>query len=118
MSVNTTLHPALQRTLIPRSDAIVISGTMWPVYLMGKPGIVTTQMCVDCTFVPSGRLIDMGFVARHFFCTLVSFITNMDVAPVSAIAWVGSMYMALGLCPMMGCGMLVDKFAAALPMSG
>ena len=60
----------------------------------------------------------MGFVARSLFCTLVPFMTNTDVAPVSAIAWVGSVDMALALCPMIGCGMLVDKFAAALPMSG
>ncbi len=91
---------------------------MWPVNVTGKPGIVTLQMCVDCTFVPSGRLMDMGFVARRLFCTLVSFMKNTDVAPVSVIAWAGSMDIALALCPMIGCGMLVDTFAAALSISG
>ena len=91
---------------------------MWPVNVTGKPGIVTSQMCVDCTFVPSGRLMDMGFVARRLFCTLVPFMTNTDVASVSAIAWAGLMDIALALCPMIGCGMLVDKFAAALTMFG
>jgi len=91
---------------------------MWPVKVTGKPGIVTSQMCVDCTFVPSGRILDMGFVARRLFCTLVSFITNTDVAPVSAIAWAGSIDIALALCLISGCNMLVDKFAAALTMSG
>jgi len=37
---------------------------MWPVNVTGKPVIVTSHMCVDCTFVPSGRLMDMGFVGR------------------------------------------------------
>ena len=91
---------------------------MWPVNLTGKPGIVMSQMCVNCTFVPSGRLMDMGFVARRLCCTLMPFITNMDVAPVSAIAWAGLMDMALGLCSMIGYDMLMDKFAAALTMSG
>ena len=36
---------------------------MWPANVTGKPGIVKSQMCVDCTFVPSGRLTVMGFVA-------------------------------------------------------
>ena len=97
-SVNTALHPALHKALILRSDAIVISGTMLPVNVTGKPVIVTSQMCVDCTFVPSERLMDMGFVARRLFCTLVPFMTNTDVAPVSAIAWAGSIDNALALC--------------------
>ena len=96
---------------------MVISGTMWPVNANGKPGIVTSQMCIDCTFVPSGRLMDMGFIAQRLFCTLVPFITNTDVAPVSAIAWAGSIDMVLALCLMIGCDMVVDKFAAALAMS-
>ena len=91
---------------------------MWPVNVTGDSGIVTSLMCVDCTFVPSGRLMDMGFVARRLFCTLVSFITNTDVAPVSAIAWAGSIDIALALCSMIGCNMLVDKFAVALTMFG
>ena len=83
---------------------------------MVNPGIVASQMCADCTFVPSGRLMDMGFVVRRLFCTLVPFMTNTDVAHVSAIAWIKSMDMALALCPMIGCGMLVDKFTAELLM--
>ena len=62
--------------------------------------------------------MDMGFVARRLFYTLVSFITKTDVAPVSAMAWAGLIDMVLVLCSMIGCGMLVDKFDAALTMSG
>ena len=91
---------------------------MWPVNVTGKPGIVTSQMCVDFTFVPSGRLMDMGFVARRLLCTLVPFVTNTDVAPVSAIAWAGLIDMALALWSMIGCNMVVDKFSSALTMYG
>ena len=91
---------------------------MWHVNVMVNPGIVTSQMCVDCIFVPFGRLMDMGFVAWRLFCTLVPFVTNMYVAPVSAIAWAGSIDIELALCPMIGCVMLVDTFAAALTMFG
>ena len=97
---------------------MVISGMMWPVNVTGKPGIVTSQMCVDCTFVPSGRLMVMGFVVWCLFCSLVSFITKTDVVHVSAMAWAGSINMALAIFSMIGCGMLVDKFAAALTISG
>ena len=89
---------------------------MWPVNVTGKPGIVTSQMFVDCTFFPSKRLMDMGFGARRLFCTLVPFMTNMDMAPVSAISWAGLMDIALALFLMIGCGMLIDKFAAALTL--
>ena len=91
---------------------------MWPVNVTSKSGIVTLQMCVDCNFFPSERLMDMGFVARRLFCTLVPFMTNTDMAPMTAIAWAGLMDIALALCPMIGCGVLVDKFAAALTLFG
>jgi hypothetical protein len=51
-------------------------------------------------------------------CTLVSFITNTDVGPVSVIAWARSMDMALAVCSMFDCNISMDKFAAALTMSG
>jgi hypothetical protein len=42
--------------------------------------------CVDCTLRSSGRLISNGLDATHLFATLTPSMTNMDVAPVSAIA--------------------------------
>ena len=41
----------------------------------------------------------------------------MDVAPVSAMVWAGLIDMMLAICLMIGCGMVVDKFSAALTMS-
>ncbi len=44
LSSNTTTHPALHNTPIPNNDAIVMSGTMCPVNVMGRPGMVMSQM--------------------------------------------------------------------------
>ncbi len=52
---NITLHPALQRGLMPMSDAIVNGGTMCPVNVVGRPGILISHTCVDWIFLPSGK---------------------------------------------------------------
>ena len=51
--VNTTEHPALHSTQMPINDAIVNLGTMCPVKIVGRPGIVMSHMCVDFTLLPS-----------------------------------------------------------------
>ncbi len=70
-------------------DAILISGTMCPINLCGRPGMSTSHMCVDIIFSPSGRLMCMGFVAMQILLAGVPAITNIDVAPVLATASVG-----------------------------
>jgi hypothetical protein len=45
-----------------------------------------SHMCVDLTFVPSGKFIESGFVATLLLSTGVPSIMNIAVAPVSAIA--------------------------------
>jgi hypothetical protein len=80
------VHPALHSTLIPNKDAIFIPGTICPVNTVGRPGILMSHVCVDNTFLSSGRLIVMGCAVS---CTLsigVPSITKIEVAPVSAIA--------------------------------
>ncbi len=47
--VNTTVHPALHSTRIPNNDAIINLGTMCPVKIVGRSGIVMSYMCVDFT---------------------------------------------------------------------
>jgi hypothetical protein len=66
-----TVHPALHSTLIPNKDAIFIPGTICPVITVGRPGILMLHVCVDNTFLPSGRLIVMG-CRLHIFhrCSL------------------------------------------------
>jgi hypothetical protein len=43
-------------------------------------------MCVDFTFVPSGKFIESGFVATLLLSTGVPSMMNIAVAPVSAMA--------------------------------
>jgi hypothetical protein len=83
---------------MPSKDAIFISGTMCPINLCGRPGMSTSYMCVDTIFVPSGRLICMGFVATQMFLAGAPAITNTDMAPVSATACVNAICIAFGWC--------------------
>ena len=50
--LNVTVHPALHSTRIPINDAIDRLGTMCPVSILGSPGMVMSQQCVDLIFVP------------------------------------------------------------------
>ena len=83
---NVTVHPTAHNSLIPIRDAIDSFGTMCPVSFFGRPGIIISHMCVDCTFVPSGKLIDSGFIATRLLSTGVPSMMNIAVAPVSAMA--------------------------------
>ena len=57
-----------------------------------------SHACIDLTFLPSGRLMVRGFVATCLFATSTPSITKMDVAPVSATVWFGTMVIALIYC--------------------
>ncbi len=48
----TTVHPALHKGQIPMRDAIAKDGTMCPVSIVGSPGMLMSQMCVDDTLFP------------------------------------------------------------------
>jgi hypothetical protein len=48
-----------------------------------------SHTCVDFIFLPSGMLMHKGLLVRRLFTTSAPSIMNMDVAPVSAMAWVG-----------------------------
>ena len=81
------MHPALQRGLIPMGDAIDSDGTMWPTKTVGRPGICISHTCVDWILLPSGKLIVRGDTAMRLLSTAAPSMMNMDVAPVSVIAW-------------------------------
>jgi hypothetical protein len=83
---NVTVHPTAHNSRIPIRDAIDSFGTMCPESLSGRPGIIMSHMCVDLTFVPSGKLIDSGLVATRLLSTGVPSMMNIAVAPVSAMA--------------------------------
>ena len=71
---------------MPINDAMDSLGTTCPTRTFGSPGIVMSYVCVDITFVPSGRLIVSGRTARHRFLHGVPSMMKIEVAPISAIA--------------------------------
>ena len=83
---------------MPISDAIDNLGTTCPTNTIGNPGIVMSHVCVDFTFVPSGRLIVSGCIAGRRFSHGVPSMMNIEVAPVSAIASDAAMAIALRYC--------------------
>ncbi len=91
---NTTVHPALHNSCIPKSDAMARFGTMCPVRGRGKPGINTSQVCVDLTWRPSGRFTVSSLVAGCMIWHGVPSLMNIDIAPVSAMPCVLSIPMS------------------------
>ncbi len=84
---NVTLHPALQRGHMLMSEAIVNDGTICPVSVVVSPGMFISHTCVDWILLPSCKLIVRGDTAMCLLSTAAPSMMNMDVAPMSAIAW-------------------------------
>jgi hypothetical protein len=84
---NVTLHPALQRGLMLMSEAIVNDGTICPVSVVGRPRMFISHTCVDWILLPYGKSIVMGDTAMHLLSTAAPSMMNMDITPVSPIAW-------------------------------
>jgi hypothetical protein len=51
-------------------------GTICPVSTVGRPGIQMSHTCVDCTHLPSGKLIVRGTIAGHLLSTSAPSIIN------------------------------------------
>ncbi len=83
---NITLHPTLHKGYIPMRDAIVSDRMICPAITVGRPGIVMSHSCLDCTLVPSGKFIVRGDKEICLLSTLVPSIMKMDVVPVSVMA--------------------------------
>ncbi len=92
---NVTLHPALHRSLMPMSEAIVNDGMICPVSVVGSPGMFISHTCVDWIILPSGKLIVRGDTAMRLLSTAAHSMMNMDVAHVSGIAWCFAIVRAL-----------------------
>ena len=71
---------------MPKSDAVVMSGMICPVSIVGSPGITMSHMCVDLILQPSGSLTVMGFMALCLFWHGAPFVKKKEVAPMSAMA--------------------------------
>ncbi len=83
-----------------KSEAIAKFGTMCSISIVGRPGMWISQMCVDFTCLPSGRLIVSGFVAGLLFFTSTPSMTNIEVAPVSVMACEAAIVRAFKYCGM------------------
>ena len=71
---NLTVQPAAVRTRIPKREAIDNSGTICPMSVVGRPGIIMSHMCVDITRHPSAKATFSGHVV---FCLLWTGIPSM-----------------------------------------
>ena len=98
-------------------DAIVMPGTMYPVNTVGRPGIFMSQMCVDDTLLPSGKLIVIGLFVVRRFLTGVPFMINIEVAPVLAMACVGAIMIAFVYSNFLYCVLQLDVIIIALSSS-
>ena len=83
---------------MPINNAIDNFGTTCPTGTFGSPGIVMSHVCVDCTFVLSGRLMVSGRMAGQRFSHGVPSMIKIKAAPVSAIACNAAMVIALRYC--------------------
>jgi hypothetical protein len=79
---------------MPIRDAIVIPGTICPINIVGKPGMVMSQMWVKTTLLLLGKVIVIGWSARQKFLTGVPFIMKIEVTPVSTMACVAAIVIA------------------------
>ncbi len=75
---------------------------MCPKSIVGKPGIWISHTCVDLICFPSSKFIIRGNVAGRLLSTSAPSIIKMEVAPMSVIAWLVAIVIALRYCGM-GC---------------
>ena len=83
---NLTVHPTAVRTRIPNREALDNSGTIWPTSVVGRPGIIILHICVNSTLRPFAKATFSGHVILRRLWTSMPSMTNIWVAPESAIA--------------------------------
>jgi hypothetical protein len=91
-------------------DAIVNNGTMCPVIIVGRPGILISHTCVDWIFLPSGKLIMRGDTMIRLLSMAAPSMMKMEVVPMSAIAWLAAIVQVLRNC---GIGLLQSALTIA-----
>ncbi len=92
------MHPALQSGQILMRHAALSKGMMRPINMVSSPGIIMLHICVDMICLPSGKFIARGFLATLLLTMSRPSMMNMDMAPVSAIAWFVTMVNAFKYC--------------------
>jgi hypothetical protein len=83
---NVTVHSTSVNIQIPNKEAIDRSGMMWPVKVMGRPGMSISHVCVDQTCHPSANVTLSGQVVCLLFLTIVPSMIKIWVAPELALA--------------------------------
>jgi hypothetical protein len=84
---------------MPIRDAIVIPGTICPVNIVGRPSMMMSQsqMWVKTTLLPSSRVMLIRWSAQLRFLMGVPFMMKIEVAPVSTMACVVVIVIALAI---------------------
>jgi hypothetical protein len=80
---------------MPIREAIVIPGTICPINIFGRPEMMMSQMWVKETLLPSGKLMVIVWLARRRLLTGVPLVMKIEVTPVSAMACVVAIAIAL-----------------------
>ncbi len=96
VSVKITLQPTLHSTRKLIREAMDNPGTICPMRIIGSHGMMMSHMCVERTMSPFGRLMERGSVAGHMLLMGMPAISNMDVAPMSAMECLFANAIALG----------------------
>jgi hypothetical protein len=81
-------------------DAIFSDGTMCPISTFGRPGIVMSHTCVDCTCLLSVKFIVRDDKAIHLLSMSAPSIMKMEVVPVPGMAWLVAIIRAFKYCGM------------------
>ncbi len=84
--LKVTSHPTSVKTRMPNKDAIERLGIMCPVNGKGRPLMYMLHICVNKTWQPSTSDTVREFVVALLLITGVPSITNICIAPESAIA--------------------------------
>jgi hypothetical protein len=77
------------------SEAIDNDRSTCPVSVVGSPRMFISHTCVDWILLPSGKLIVRGDTAMRLLSMPAPSMMNMDVAPMSVIAWCFAIVRAL-----------------------
>jgi hypothetical protein len=85
LRLNVTSHPTLVKTRMPKREAILRSGMMWPVRVTGRPSILMLHLCVNMTVCPSANETWSGFNVGCLLWTGVPSITKICVLSESAM---------------------------------
>jgi hypothetical protein len=99
---------------MPIRNAIVIPGTICPINIVGRPGMVMSQMWVKTNLLPSGKVMVIGWSAIRKFLTGLPFMMKIEVAPMSAMACVAAIVIAFAHSMHCNCVEQFDVMTVAL----